>query len=112
MKRLFLMKKAFLTFAILALLAPALVTAVASAAPAVHVVTHVSLTPRTPNVMKLGQNVTLGFSYVSPEPTGVRIFARPMTRGALTRTTPLTVRRSIRPGPGPGRDTSRSPRAT
>ena len=32
--------------------------------------------------MKLGQKVTISFSYISPEPTGVRIFTRPMTRGA------------------------------
>lgn len=84
MKRLLPMKKALLAFVLLALLALVLAPAVASAAAAVHVVTGIALTPKTPNVMKLNQSVTLSFTYVSPEPTGVRIFARPMTGGVLT----------------------------
>lgn len=84
MKRLSPMKTAVLTLVLVALLALLLAPAIASAAPAVHVVTHVTLKPGTPNVMKLGQDVTLSFTYVSPEPTGVRIFARPMTGGVLT----------------------------
>jgi len=84
MKRIFPMKRTFLTLALAALLTLALTPAIASAAPAVHVTTHFKLTPGTPNVMKLDQRVSVTCTYVSPEPTGVRIFMRPMTGGVPT----------------------------
>lgn len=66
------------------LLALLLAPALASAAPAVHVVTGIGMTPQSPNLMRLDQRVNVTFSYVSPEPTGVRIFVRPMTGGDRT----------------------------
>jgi len=64
---------------------------VASARPAAglsasaeHIVTHISLGPRTPNILRLNQRVTISFHYATNENDGVRIFARPMTGAALT----------------------------
>jgi len=75
------MMKALPALILPALLALLLAPAVAAAAPAVHVVTHITPIPATPNVLRAGQNIYLSFSYVSPEPTGVRILVQPMTGG-------------------------------
>lgn len=49
-----------------------------------HAVTHISLFPDTPDVLSFDQDVNLEFNYITREPDGVRIFARPFTNGALT----------------------------
>ena len=49
-----------------------------------NMVTHVSLSPDTPDVLKFDQNVDLRFSYITRQQGGVRIWARPFTNGALT----------------------------
>ena len=54
------------------------------AASAANLVTHVSLSPGTPNILRLNQNVTVNFSYTTNEAGGVRIWARPFSGGALT----------------------------
>ena len=69
---------------LMALLLPAWVPAVASATSADHLVTQVSLAPRTPNVLQLNESVNISFSYTTSEAGGVRIFARPFSGGALT----------------------------
>ena len=46
--------------------------------------TQIALTPRTPNVLQLNDQVTFSFSYNTTEAGGVRIFARPFTNGGLT----------------------------
>ena len=51
---------------------------------AAHAVTHISLTPDTPDVLGFGQNVDLTFNYITRQQNGVRIWARPFTNGALT----------------------------
>ncbi len=56
----------------------------APAAPGDHLVTNISLTPDTPNIRAFNQRVDVAFDYSTTEPTGVRIFARPFTNGALT----------------------------
>ncbi len=53
-------------------------------APGDHLVTAFSLTPDSPNILRTGQNVNLTFQYITNELSGVRIFARPFTNGALT----------------------------
>jgi len=47
-----------------------------------HLVTHINLTPDTPDVLALGQEVSATFRYSARTP--VRIFIRPFTNGALT----------------------------
>ena len=74
-------KKALPALILPALLALLLAPAIAAATPAVHVVTHITPKPATPNVLRPGQSVSLSLSYVSPEPTGVRILVQPMTGG-------------------------------
>lgn len=67
---------------ILALLLPAGISAQkALAAPTAsdHLITNIVLTPLTPNVLAVGENVNLTFDYQTTEPGGVRIFARPYT---------------------------------
>lgn len=81
MKRPHPMMKALPALILPALLALLLAPAVAAAAPAVHVVTHITPKPATPNVLRAGQSISLSLSYVSPEPTGVRILVQPMTGG-------------------------------
>ena len=56
----------------------------APAAPGDHLVTNITLTPDTPNILAFNQRVVVAFDYSTTEPTGVRIFARPFTNGALT----------------------------
>lgn len=51
---------------------------------ATHLVTDIVLRPDTPDVLGLGQNVDLSFSYTTRQAGGVRIFARPFTNGALS----------------------------
>ena len=73
----------------LALLLPAVASAAPEQAPgraasAANLVTQVSLKPRTPNILRLNQNVTINFTYVTNEVGGVRIFARPFSGGSLT----------------------------
>jgi hypothetical protein len=53
-------------------------------APGDHLVTAFVLTPDTPNILHTDQSVNLTFQYISNEPSGVRIFARPFTNGALS----------------------------
>ncbi len=50
----------------------------------VDMVTHIALSPDTPDVLKFDQNVNLTFNYITRQPGGVRIWARPFTNGALT----------------------------
>jgi hypothetical protein len=64
----------------LALLLPA----AALAAPAENLVTHVVLAPRTPNILRINDSVTIDFNYTTSAAGGVRIFARPMSGGSLT----------------------------
>jgi hypothetical protein len=47
-------------------------------------VRQISLTPFTPNILLVGQNVTVSFRYRTDQAAGVRIFARPFTGGAPT----------------------------
>lgn len=49
-----------------------------------NVVRSIKLTPANPNVFRLNQDLQLSFKYSTTDPGGVRIFARPMTGGALT----------------------------
>ena len=53
-------------------------------APGDHLVTAFVLTPDTPNILHTDQSVNLTFQYITNEPGGVRIFARPFTNGALS----------------------------
>ena len=53
-------------------------------APGDHLVTDFVLTPDTPNILHTDQSVNLTFQYITNEPNGVYIFARPFTNGALT----------------------------
>ena len=53
-------------------------------APGDHLVTGFVLTPDSPNILRTNQNVSLSFQYITNEPAGVRIFARPFTDGAPT----------------------------
>ncbi len=78
---------------LVALMLPASVPAAAFAAPgpavgpaisADHLVTQISLAPRTPNILQDNDSITISFSYTTSEAGGVRIFARPFTGGALT----------------------------
>ena len=80
-------------FLLVALMLPASVPAAAFAAPgpavgpaisADHLVTQISLGPRTPNILQDNDSITISFSYSTTEAGGVRIFARPFTGGALT----------------------------
>ncbi|MGD8751195.1 MAG: hypothetical protein PVG14_07220, partial [Anaerolineales bacterium] len=54
------------------------------AAPGDHLVTEISLNPDSPNILRTNDQVNLSFQYVTNEKSGVRIFARPFTNGALT----------------------------
>jgi hypothetical protein len=49
-----------------------------------NIVTHIALTPDTPDVLKFDQNVDFRFNYTTRESDGVRIWLRPFTNGALT----------------------------
>jgi hypothetical protein len=49
-----------------------------------HLVTDLSLGPDTPNILRFNENVNVNFSYSTTEVSGVRIFIRPFTNGALT----------------------------
>lgn len=49
-----------------------------------HAVTHISLFPDTPDVLKFDQNLNLEFQYITRESNGVYIWARPFTNGAPT----------------------------
>ena len=51
---------------------------------AAHAVTHISLSPDTPDVLGFSDNVDLSFNYITRQQGGVRIWARPFTNGALT----------------------------
>lgn len=51
---------------------------------AAHVVSHISLSPDTPDVLAFDQDVDLRFNYITRWQGGVRIWARPFTNGALT----------------------------
>ncbi len=53
-------------------------------ASANDLVTQLSVAPASPNILQAGQDVTLSFNYKTTELTGVRIFARPFSGGALT----------------------------
>lgn len=54
------------------------------AAPGDHLVTDIDLAPDSPNILRTNQNVTFTFNYISNQPGGVRIWARPFSNGALT----------------------------
>jgi hypothetical protein len=73
-----------IAFVFLALLLPASVPTAALAVSADHLVTRVSLSPRTPNVLRDNESVTISFSYTTTEAGGVRIFARPFSGGVPT----------------------------
>jgi hypothetical protein len=49
-----------------------------------HLVTALSLSPDSPNILRINQNVTVNFTYSTTEAGGVRIFVRPFTNGALS----------------------------
>jgi hypothetical protein len=71
---------ALVTSVLLLLMAPA----GAFAASANNLVTQITLTTPTPNLLQIGQHVDLSFKYNTNEPGGVLIWARPFTHGALT----------------------------
>ncbi|HVP20619.1 MAG TPA: hypothetical protein VMS73_02040 [Anaerolineaceae bacterium] len=50
----------------------------------INLVTDITLSPDTPNVLQFNQDVNLTFNYSTRTEGGVRIFARPFTNGALT----------------------------
>ena len=50
----------------------------------INLVTDITLSPDTPNVLSFDQDVNLTFNYSTRTVGGVRIFARPFTNGALT----------------------------
>jgi hypothetical protein len=54
-------------------------------APLDHLVTNIVLTPPTPNILALNQNVTFTFNYSTTEPGGVRIWGRPFTSTGLAK---------------------------
>ncbi len=56
----------------------------APAATGTHLVINLTLSPDSPNILKTGQQVTVGFDYVTTEASGVRIFVRPFSGGSLT----------------------------
>jgi hypothetical protein len=56
----------------------------APAAPGDHLVLNISLNPDSPNILRTNQDVNVNFTYITNEPSGVRIFVRPYTNGALT----------------------------
>jgi hypothetical protein len=56
----------------------------APAAPGDHLVTNIDLTPDSPNILRNNQYVNLTFDYITNEPNGVYIWARPFTNGSLT----------------------------
>ncbi len=53
-------------------------------ASAPNLVTNISLSPDTPNILAFGNDFTVSFNYVTNQAGGVRIFARPMTGSILT----------------------------
>jgi len=61
-----------------------LLSQLSMAASAPNLVSQIRLSPATPNILKFGQNVTVGFKYDTTEAAGVRIFARPFSGAALT----------------------------
>ncbi len=80
-------------FGVLALLigAPVLAAPAAQGAetqsptdPGDHLVTNITLTPDSPNILRTNVDVNLAFTYITNEPGGVRIWARPFTNGQLT----------------------------
>ena len=50
-----------------------------------HLVTNIVLTPPTPNILALNQNVTFTFNYSTTEAGGVRIFGRPFASAGLAK---------------------------
>jgi hypothetical protein len=51
---------------------------------AAHSISNIKLNPETPTAMLFNQNVNVAFDYVTAEPGGVLIFARPFSGGNLT----------------------------
>lgn len=49
-----------------------------------HAVTDIVVSPSSPAGLVFNQNVNVTFNYVTNSPSGVRIFVRPFTGGALT----------------------------
>ncbi len=49
-----------------------------------NLVTDISLSPDTPNILAFSNDFTVSFNYVTNQDGGVRIFARPMTGLKLT----------------------------
>lgn len=49
-----------------------------------NLVSQLTFTPATPNILKFNQNVTVNFTYDTNEAGGVRIFARPFSGKSLT----------------------------
>jgi len=49
-----------------------------------HLVSQITLAPRSPNILLFNQNITVSFSYQTTEASGVRIFVRPFTGTSLT----------------------------
>ena len=79
-----ILRRVAMALLLMALLLPAWAPAVATATSADHLVTQISLAPRTPDILGLNEQVTVSFSYSTAEAGGVRIFVRPFTGGALT----------------------------
>jgi hypothetical protein len=71
-------------FVLLALLLLAWAPATASAIVLGNMVTNVTLSPHTPNILSQSQDVTINFSYNTVDGGGVMIFPRPVTHGVLT----------------------------
>ncbi len=49
-----------------------------------NIANSITLAPGTPNILKVGEDVSLAFKYTTNEAGGVRIWARPFTGGNLT----------------------------
>ncbi len=49
-----------------------------------HLVIGLNMTPTSPNILKVTQNVNISFQYTTTEANGVRIFIRPFSNGALS----------------------------
>ncbi len=52
--------------------------------PGSNIVTNVTLSPATPNILDHNQDITVNFNYTTINAGGVRIFARPFTHGQLS----------------------------
>lgn len=69
---------------LLCMAAAAAMPATGRAASAPNTISNISFGPRTPNILRLNEKVTISFDYTTNEAAGVQIFARPMSGASLT----------------------------